>query len=93
MYQYDEEVSDILAAHGMRILTATLKVMTIVAIFCVGLRICSGWIPASQSTTIPLVVRNATAAAREAGVAVAVATRDVWVEATPAPPALDASRP
>lgn len=93
MYPYDEEISDILSSHGERILTATLKLMAIAAIFCFGVYICSGWIPAIQATTLPLVVRKASVAARQAGVSVAAACRDAWVETTTEPPAQDPSRP
>ena len=93
MYLYDEEISDILSAHGVRMLTATLKVIAIAAILCVGLSIGRGWISGVQVTEIPLVVRKATAAAHQAGVTVAAATRDAWLETITEPPAQDPSRP
>lgn len=92
MYRYDEEIDDILSAHAWRILTATLQLMGIAAIFCVGWYVCSGWIPAIQATMMPVVVRQAAAAARQAGVSVAAATRDAWVETTTESPAHDPSR-
>jgi hypothetical protein len=88
----DEEISDILSAHGERIFVATLKVMAIATTFCVGVYLCSGWIPAIQATTLPLVVRKAAVAARQAGVSVAAATRDTWMETTTQLPARDPSR-
>jgi hypothetical protein len=92
MHIIDEEITDILSAHGARILAATLKVMAIAATFCVGVYLCSGWIPAIQATTLPLVVRKAAVAARQAGVSVAAATRDTWMETTTQLPARDPSR-
>ena len=93
MHIVDEEISDILSGHAGRILVVTLKLMAIAVIFCFGLYICSGWIPAIQATTLPVVVRKASAAVRHAGVTVAAATRHAWVESTMEPPAQDPSRP
>jgi hypothetical protein len=59
MHIIDEEISDILSAHGERILAATLKVMAIAATLCLGVYLCSGWIPAIQASTLPLVVGKA----------------------------------
>jgi len=94
MNLYDEEITDILTEHGVRM----LKGIAIAFIVCVGLSLCvcwipAIWIPAIQATTIPSVVRGATAAARQAGVSVAAATRDAWVETTTELTAQDASRP
>ena len=93
MYLYDEEISDILSAHGVRMLTATLKVIAIAATLCVGLSICRGWISGVQVTKIPRVVRDATVAARQATATLAAATRDAWVETTTELPAQNPSRP
>jgi hypothetical protein len=92
MHIIDEEITDILSAHGQRILAATVKVMAIAATFCFGVYLCSGWIPAIQATTLPSVVGKAAVAARQAGVSVAAATRDAWMETTTQLPAQDPSR-
>jgi hypothetical protein len=92
MHIIDEEISDILTAHGERILAATLKVMAIAATFCLGVYLCSGWIPAIQASTLPMVVGKAAVAARQAGVSVAAATRDAWMDTTTQLPAQDPSR-
>ena len=88
----DEEISDILTAHGERILTATLKVTAIAVTFCLGVYLCSGWISAIQASTLPLVAGKATVVARQAGVSVVAATRDAWMETTTQLPAQDPSR-
>jgi len=93
MHIIDEEISDILSGHGERILAATLKVMAIAATFCLGVYLCSGWIPAIQASTLPSVVVQAAVVARQAGVSVAAVTRDAWMETTTQLPAQTPSRP
>ena len=92
MHIIDEEVSDILSAHGLRILAATLKVMAFAAMLCLGVYLCSGWIPAIQSSSLPSIVGKTASEARQAGVSVASATRDAWMEITTHLPAQDPSR-
>jgi len=93
MYLYDEEISDILSAYGVRMLRATLKTIAIAAVLCIGLTICRGWISSIPVTKLSLIARDATAAARQATATLAAATRDAWLETTTELHAQDPSRP
>lgn len=86
---YDEEINDILAGHAVRILKAMLRPVAIGAVLCVALYMWSGWIPAIRAMKIPPAVLKAATAVRQAGVAVASAAEDGWVEANKEPQAQD----
>jgi uncharacterized membrane protein YdbT with pleckstrin-like domain len=86
---YDEEITDILTGHAVRMLKGMLSVVVIGAIFCVALYTWSGWIPAIRAMKIPPAVLRAATAVRQAGVAVASAAEDGWVEANKEPHAQD----
>ena len=86
---YDEEISDILVDHGVRLLKATVTFMAVGTIFCIACYACSGLIPTIRMTAIPLVVRKATEAVGQASVSLATAAQDSWVEANKEPQAPD----
>ena len=81
---YDEEIHDILASHAERLIRSVVRALMMATLLGVAVYAVVSWMPGVSTfvsksiTTMRIVARTTSTAAREAGGVIATAAHDDW---------------